>query len=474
MGMKTMKNAFYTGLSICFILILVKEKEYILKLKEESYYDRAERKQEINYETEKGFTTAKSPAVENAEENEIQMKWTPSTEECRPVDNFVFLKKHKVASTTFKAIFRKFAKYREIPLEQTLIGPQGGCYPARINEDCWPRRHYHPANGLTYHFRWNIEQAHKIFDLKNTAIFTTIRNPMTCFESVYNYFYFKRSRKLDYSCDSPCWNRPFYQFNGDRLGISTGEFLDSLPENFDPTVSRNFRAKNFQSFELGLDHLNDDPAYIKSQMELLETQFDLVIILEHYMESIVLLKHRLCVPYEILYIKAKNTASYTPQPLNERQQATFNEFFKQDLEMYKFFNETLHKKIDAFGRDRMREEIIIAKRIFEQCAKLSDEHKNACKIKRPESEPPANITSEIVQYPSLDPKIYLKYMDENFGHCSNPSSSYGKIKSIHETGVFHSTCRSIDQPLRSNFGDYIKSTVELGDKVDNYTNIINS
>ena len=195
-------------------------------------------------------------------------------------------------------------------------------------------------------------------------------------------------KNLDHPCDSPCWNRPFYQFNGNRLGISTGEFLDNLPENFDPMASRNFRAKNFQSFELGLDHLNDNPAYIKSQLERLETQFDLVIILEHYMESIVLLKHRLCVPYEILYIKAKNKASYTPEPLSEKQKANFAEFFKQDLEMYRFFNETLHKKIDAFGRERMREEIKIAKKILERCAELSDGHKDGCKIKRPESDPP--------------------------------------------------------------------------------------
>jgi hypothetical protein len=116
----------------------------------------------------------------------------------------------------------------------------------------------------------------------------------------------------------------------------------------------------------------------------LEQQFDLVIILEHYMESIVLLKHRLCVPYELLYIKARNKGKYEREPLNEKQKSNFAEFFKQDLEMYRFFNETLHRKIDAFGRDRMREEIVKAKSIFEHCAKNA----GACKLARPASEPP--------------------------------------------------------------------------------------
>ena len=102
------------------------------------------------------------------------------------------------------------------------------------------------------------------------------------------------------------------------------------------------------------------------------------------MESIVLLKHRLCVPYELLYIKARNKGKYEREPLNEKQKSNFAEFFKQDLEMYRFFNETLHRKIDAFGRDRMREEIIKAKSIFEHCAKNA----GACKLARPDSEPP--------------------------------------------------------------------------------------
>ncbi|CBY36031.1 unnamed protein product [Oikopleura dioica] len=261
----------------------------------------------------------------------------------------------------------------------------------------------------------------------------------------------KFQNNLNPNCDSPCWNRPFYKFNGDRLGIPIGEFLDNLPASFDPTASSNFRAKNYQSFELGLDHLNDNPAYIRSQLERLEQQFDLVIILEHYMESIVLLKHRLCVPYELLYIKARNKGKYEREPLNEKQKSNFADFFKQDFEMYRFFNESLHRKIDMFGRDRMKEEIVKAKMIFKRCANNAE----ACKLSRPASEPPANITSELKYYTSLDPKIYLKYMDENFGSCSNQASSYGKIKSINETGTYNRTCPFIDSPIDTNFHDHI-------------------
>ena len=86
----TLPKSVFLALSIYFLLILLKEKEYILNLKEESHHERVER-QEIKYEKKKVFTTAKSSVLENAAEDDtVQMKWTPSTDECKPVGAGVF------------------------------------------------------------------------------------------------------------------------------------------------------------------------------------------------------------------------------------------------------------------------------------------------------------------------------------------------------------------------------------------------
>ena len=63
----------------------------------------------------------------------------------------------------------------------------------------------------------------------------------------------------------PCWHQPFYTFNGERKFVPLGEFMDLLPETFDTKVTRNFRARNYQAFEMGMDHLNDDDEYIRSR-----------------------------------------------------------------------------------------------------------------------------------------------------------------------------------------------------------------
>ena len=39
-------------------------------------------------------------------------------------------------------------RYHGLQIEPQLIGPQGGCYPARINERCWPKNgHLDPIQG---------------------------------------------------------------------------------------------------------------------------------------------------------------------------------------------------------------------------------------------------------------------------------------------------------------------------------------
>ena len=39
-------------------------------------------------------------------------------------------------------------RYHGLQIEPQLIGPQGGCYPARINERCWPKNgHIDPIQG---------------------------------------------------------------------------------------------------------------------------------------------------------------------------------------------------------------------------------------------------------------------------------------------------------------------------------------
>jgi len=106
----------------------------------------------------------------------------------------------KVGSTTLKEVFGRFERYAGIQGEPPLIGPQGGCYPARINLDCWPGvGRLENLQGIRYHFRWNLELTETLFSPETVKV-TSIRDPLSCFRSVYEYFYFKIKVKIFLTC----------------------------------------------------------------------------------------------------------------------------------------------------------------------------------------------------------------------------------------------------------------------------------
>ena len=90
--------------------------------------------------------------------------------------------------------------------------------------------------------------------------------------------------------------------------------------------------------------MRDDDEYIRASIETLEKQFDLVILTEYFLESMVLLADIMCIPYEVLWAERKKELDYYKEPLNERQMEIFKTFFKQDYMVYDHFNKTLHGK----------------------------------------------------------------------------------------------------------------------------------
>ena len=144
----------------------------------------------------------------------------------------------------------------------------------------------------------------------------------------------------------PCWHHPFIEITNGQYNYSITDFIDLLPSRFDPSATRNFRVKNYQSFELGLDHLREDDEYINRSIKTLSQQFDLIILTEYFAESMVLLADLMCIPYEVLWTKRRNSKDYFQEPLNEAQMEIFKTFFKQDYMIYDYFNQTLHGKLN--------------------------------------------------------------------------------------------------------------------------------
>ena len=103
---------------------------------------------------------------------------------------------------------------------------------------------------------------------------------------------------------------PFTQIADGNNTMSVDDFIDILPDKFNSKLPLNYRVKNWQAFELGMDHLNEDPEYVRQSLAKLDKQFDLVLLTEYYDESMVLLAQLLCVPYKVIWQKALNARHY--------------------------------------------------------------------------------------------------------------------------------------------------------------------
>ena len=90
----------------------------------------------------------------------------------------------------------------------------------------------------------------------------------------------------------------------------------------------------------------EDDKYIRTSIQTLSDQFDLVILTEYFLECMVLLADIMCISYEVLWTERKKEFGYYKEPLNERQMEIFKTFFKQDYMLYDHFNQTLHGRFN--------------------------------------------------------------------------------------------------------------------------------
>lgn len=174
---------------------------------------------------------------------------------------------------------------------------------------------------------------------KQTKYISIIREPYSQLKSTFNYFNLAGKMK---------------EKNISKLEVSHnfGLFL-SNPDFY----SRQLKLKympNFIAFDLGFP-LSDraDMAKIFRFIREIENDFSLVMIMEYFDESLVMLKRTFCWPMRsILYI-SKNVRKYdkgvgkpnTTDPIDKRHKGLYRKWSQIDYVLYDHFNETLWKRV---------------------------------------------------------------------------------------------------------------------------------
>ena len=249
----------------------------------------------------------------------------------------MFLKTHKTGGSTIVNILFRYGDSRNLTFALGPL-PRGG------NHLGWPQRFrlsstlpfYRPLNILCSHTVFNKKPMNWLFPREISKYVTIIRNPVDNFESLFNYFQLGKDLGL-----------------GDDPVVSLEKFLKS-PSSFHGKVKRGIHARNPMMFDLGFSQKYfQNYTAVTKYITFLNKEFDLVMIMEYFDESLILLKRLLCWEIDdILNVKVNERLDKEKASnLSDRVKENIKRWNKADVLLFTYFNATFWRKIEMEGSE---------------------------------------------------------------------------------------------------------------------------
>ncbi|XP_062873805.1 galactosylceramide sulfotransferase [Trichomycterus rosablanca] len=260
---------------------------------------------------------------------------------CTPKVDVMFMKTHKTASSTILNILFRFGEKHRLKF----------AFPNSRNDFFYPSSFHHSQvrdygpgmcfNIMCNHMRFNEAEVAKVLPA-DTSYITILRDPAELFESSFHYF----GRLVPFT----------WKISGDD---KLGEFLKDPELYYDPEGFNAFYLKNLLFFDFGQDNnlALDDPR-VEEGIRAISKRFHLVMLVEHFEESLILLKDALCWDMDdLLFFKLNARKGSTVSKLTPELRAKALQWNGIDWKLYQHFNKTFWKKVEAYGQDRMARDV---------------------------------------------------------------------------------------------------------------------
>ncbi|XP_043921646.1 galactosylceramide sulfotransferase [Protopterus annectens] len=260
---------------------------------------------------------------------------------CSPIQDIMFMKTHKTASSTILNILFRFGEKHRLKF----------AFPNGRNDFYYPSpfertqvQDYHPGmcfNIICNHMRFNYDEVRKLLPA-DTVYVTILRDPAYLFESSFHYFGSVIPLTWKITAD-------------DKLA----EFLRDPWHYYDPSGYNAHYLKNLLFFDFGYDNnMNPENISVREYIEDIDKRFHFVMILEYFDESLILLKDILCWDMaDILYFKLNARKDSIVSRLSGDLYSKATEWNKIDSKLYQYFNASFWRKVEAYGWDRMRKDL---------------------------------------------------------------------------------------------------------------------
>ena len=244
--------------------------------------------------------------------------------------NIVFVKTHKCATSTTFFLLHWVCKRRNLSFVLPRPHHYTLCYPYPFKTNCFrpPKK---PFNIMCHHVVFNEDVISRIMPSDSVYV-TNIREPFDRMKSAFNFYSVREWLSVPNTTTDPLsvYLRDIPKCENEAMHTSPGN------KHFKNCMGTFSFTHNTLAFELGLptgfhvgttDQTNN-ATYIRHWIEALQHRFSLVMIVEYYNESLVLLRRLMCWKLiDLLYIK-RNVKTYTNNDAHIDQTLVNNHFNK--------------------------------------------------------------------------------------------------------------------------------------------------
>ncbi|XP_030044155.1 galactose-3-O-sulfotransferase 4 isoform X2 [Microcaecilia unicolor] len=272
---------------------------------------------------------------------------------CQPKKHIMFLKTHKTASSTILNILHRFGDRHNLTfaLPKSYQFSYPNLFHSRSVKGFSPARMQN-YNIICHHMRFNLHEVNKVMP-KDSFFFSILRNPITMAESSFMY----------YKDVAPAFKH-----------VQSFEvFINNPLMYYNPSENSNHYARNLLFFDFGFNHnAQFNTTYASRAVAAVERTFQLILLMEYFDESLILLKEALCwelddvVTFKLNFRSQDNVQALSPQAVEK-----LKEWNALDWYLYTHFNRTFWQKVEQLGWENMREEVFQLqkrqKELMEEC-----------------------------------------------------------------------------------------------------------
>ncbi len=273
---------------------------------------------------------------------------------CRPQRKIAFAKTHKTGSSTVQNILFRYGVSHDltfaIPEDKWYFATNETLRAEQVLQGPW--KDLAPFDLFAVHCTWDDDEIAAI--VPDAKYLTIVREPTETFESYYSYYDLQTKTGWDI----------------DEYARKLEADKDTLDKSDRKRMNRVKLNKQMTDLGLSKNDMHNDEAVAK-RIGKLDKLFDLVMVMERFDESLVLLADAMCWPLEeVVYLAQNQRTEGLKVPMSNSTKHTLKKWLKADYQLYEHSLRRMDELVYAYGPERMA---LDAARVREMSRKVGRE-----------------------------------------------------------------------------------------------------